>query len=383
MENILKSIKYVGVNDKTIDLFEGQYVVPNGMSYNSYILFDEKTAVFDTVDKRKTDEWLSKVAATLNGKTPHYLIVSHMEPDHSASITAFLKKYPETTVVGNEKTFVIAERFFGNAIKNKLTVKDGEELSLGQHNLKFIFAPMVHWPEVMLSYETTEKVLFSADAFGKFGALDANEDWTSEARRYYVNIVGKYGAPVQTVLKKASALDIKTICPLHGPVLTENLGYHLEKYDIWSSYRAEDSGVMIVYASIYGNTAEAAERLADMLRNKGVKTEIADLTRDDMPQAVANAFRYDKLAVACATYDGWLFPVMEQFINRIKSKNYQNRKVALIENGSWAPVANKVMRSMFESMKNITFAEKSITVNSAVNEQTISELKELAEELSK
>ncbi len=383
MENISESIKYVGVNDKTIDLFEGQYVVPNGMSYNSYILFDEKITVFDTVDKRKTDEWLSKVAAALGKKVPHYIIVSHMEPDHSASLTAFLKKYPDVTVVGNEKTFTIAERFFGDVIKNKLSVKDGEELPIGKHTLKFIFAPMVHWPEVMLSYETTEKVLFSADAFGKFGALDVNEDWTSEARRYYMNIVGKYGAPVQTVLKKASALDIKTICPLHGPVLNENLEYYLGKYDIWSSYAAEDSGVMIAYASIYGNTAEAAERLADILRGKGVKVEIADLTRDDMPQAVANAFRYDKLAVACSTYDGWLFPVMEHFLNRIKSKNYQNRKVALIENGSWAPVANKVMRSIFETMKNITFTEKSVTVNSAVNEQTISELTALADELSK
>ena len=380
---ITSDILYVGVNDADIDLFEGQYVVPNGISYNSYIVFDDKITVFDTADKRKTAEWLQNVKRALGNKKPDYIVISHMEPDHSASLAEFLREYPNTTVVGNAKTFAFAERFFGDVAKNKLVVKDGEELVTGKHRFTFVFAPMVHWPEVMLTYDASAKVLFSADAFGKFGIPDADEDWACEARRYYLNIVGKYGAPVQTVLKKAAALDIKIICPLHGPVLNENLEYYLGKYDIWSSYAAEDSGVMIAYASIYGNTAEAAEKLADILRGKGVKVETADLTRDDMPQAVANAFRYDKLAVACSTYDGWLFPVMEHFLNRIKSKNYQNRKVALIENGSWAPVANKVMRSIFETMKNITFTEKSVTVNSAVNEQTISELTALADELSK
>lgn len=380
---ITESLDYVGVNDKTIDLFEGQYLVPNGVSYNSYILYDEKIAVFDTADKRKTQEWLQNVQTSLNGKTPDYLIISHMEPDHSASVRAFLQKYPAVTVVGNDKTFTIAQRFFGDAVKNKLAVKDGETLSLGKHVLQFVFAPMVHWPEVMLTYETTEKILFSADAFGKFGALDCAEDWTDEARRYYLNIVGKYGNMVQTVLKKASALDIRMICPLHGPVLSENLGYYLEKYDFWSSYRAEEKGVFIAYASIYGNTAEAAEKLAELLRGKGVPVKTCDLARDDAAQALADAFRYEKLVAASVTYDGAIFPAMDAFLTRLKAKNFQNRKVALIENGSWAPASGRLMRARFEEMKNITFAEQLVTVNSAVKKDTLSTLSAIAEELAK
>ncbi len=295
---ITNEIKYVGVNDRTIDLFEGQYVVPNGVSYNSYVIMDDKIAVFDTVDKRKTEDWLSNVENVLGGKKPDYLVISHMEPDHSASIDAFIKKYTSVTVVGNEKTFNIAERFFGDIFQNKLVVKEGEELSLGKHNLKFVFAPMVHWPEVMFTYETTEKVLFSADAFGKFGALDVDEEWACEARRYYFNIVGKYGATVQSVLKKAAALDIKIICPLHGSVLNENLEYYIGKYNIWSSYQPEDKGVLIAYASIYGNTAKAAEQLAELLREKGEKVAVADLARCDMAEAIEDAFRYDRLVTA-------------------------------------------------------------------------------------
>ena len=380
---ITNEIKYVGVNDRTIDLFEGQYVVPNGVSYNSYVIMDDKIAVFDTVDKRKTEDWLSNVENVLGGKKPDYLVISHMEPDHSASIDAFLKKYPSVTVVGNEKTFNIAERFFGNIFKNKLVVKDGEELSLGRHNLKFVFAPMVHWPEVMFTYETTEKVLFSADAFGKFGALDVDEEWACEARRYYFNIVGKYGATVQSVLKKAAALDIKIICPLHGPVLNENLEYYIGKYNIWSSYQPEDKGVLIAYASIYGNTAKAAEQLAELLREKGEKVAVADLARCDMAEAIEDAFRYDRLVTASVTYDGGLFPAMESFLSHLKAKNYQNRTVAFIENGSWAPMSGKLMRGFFDGMKNITVIDKLVTVKSAVKDDTKEELKQLAAELVK
>lgn len=380
---ITNEIKYVGVNDRTIDLFEGQYVVPNGVSYNSYVIMDDKIAVFDTVDKRKTEDWLSNVENVLGGKKPDYLVISHMEPDHSASIDAFLKKYPSVTVVGNEKTFNIAERFFGDIFKNKLVVKDGEELSLGKHNLKFVFAPMVHWPEVMFTYETTEKVLFSADAFGKFGALDVDEEWACEARRYYFNIVGKYGATVQSVLKKAAALDIKIICPLHGPVLNENLEYYIGKYNIWSSYQPEDKGVLIAYASIYGNTAKAAEQLAELLREKGEKVAVADLARCDMAEAIEDAFRYDRLVTASVTYDGGLFPAMESFLSHLKAKNYQNRTVAFIENGSWAPMSGKLMRGFFDGMKNITVIDKLVTVKSAVKDDTKEELKQLAAELVK
>ncbi len=380
---ITNEIKYVGVNDRTIDLFEGQYVVPNGVSYNSYVIMDDKIAVFDTVDKRKTEDWLSNVENVLGGKKPDYLVISHMEPDHSASIDAFLKKYPSVTVVGNEKTFNIAERFFGDIFQNKLVVKEGEELSLGKHNLKFVFAPMVHWPEVMFTYETTEKVLFSADAFGKFGALDVDEEWACEARRYYFNIVGKYGATVQSVLKKAAALDIKIICPLHGPVLNENLEYYIGKYNIWSSYQPEDKGVLIAYASIYGNTAKAAEQLAELLREKGEKVAVADLARCDMAEAIEDAFRYDRLVTASVTYDGGLFPAMESFLSHLKAKNYQNRTVAFIENGSWAPMSGKLMRGFFDGMKNITVIDKLVTVKSAVKDDTKEELKQLAAELIK
>lgn len=379
MKNITKSIIYVGVDDKTIDLFEGQYVVPNGVAYNSYVMLDEKIAVFDTVDKRKTKEWLDNLEVALGGKMPVYLVISHMEPDHSASIAAFLAKYPNTVVVGNEKTFTIAERFFGNIFPNRLTVKEGEELKLGAHTLKFVFAPMVHWPEVMFTYETTEKVLFSADAFGKFGALDTDEDWACEARRYYFNIVGKYGATVQSVLKKAAGLDISIICPLHGPILTENLGYYLDKYNTWSSYTPEDKGVTIAYASIYGNTAAASEKLAELLEAKGEKASLFDLARCDMAEAIEDAFRYDRLVVAAITYDGGIMPAMEDFLNHLKAKNYQNRKVAFIENGSWAPMAAKVMRSYFEGMKNIALVEKTVTVKSAFKPETEAELKELVE----
>lgn len=383
MINITDNIKYVGVNDKTIDLFEGQYVVPNGVSYNSYILIDEKIAVFDTVDKRKTEEWLDNVEIALGGRVPDYLIISHMEPDHSASLAAFIEKYPSVIAVGNEKTFGIAERFFGDLLHNKHIIKEGDELSLGAHTLKFIFAPMVHWPEVMFTYELSEKILFSADAFGKFGALDADEDWTCEARRYYINIVGKYGATVQSVLKKAAMLDIKTICPLHGPILSENLDYYIGKYNVWSSYIPEDKGVLIAYASVYGNTAEAAEKLAEALREKGEKVVTADLARCDMAEAIEDAFRYDRLVTASVTYDGGLFPVMESFLSHLKAKNYQNRTVAFIENGSWAPMSGKLMRSYFEGMKNITILDKVVTVKSAVKSDTIDEIKQLAEELVK
>ncbi|MCX4312351.1 MAG: FprA family A-type flavoprotein [Clostridia bacterium] len=383
MVNISESIKYVGVNDKTIDLFEGQYVVPNGVSYNSYVIIDNKIAVLDTVDKRKTAEWLDLLEKTLNGRKPDYLVISHMEPDHSASVNEFMKKYPSTVAVGNEKTFNIAERFFPGVLKNKLVVKDGEELNLGSHTLKFVFAPMVHWPEVMFAYEMSEKVLFSADAFGKFGALDCDEDWACEARRYYFNIVGKYGSTVQSVLKKAAALDIAKICPLHGPVLTENLEYYIGKYNVWSSYLPEDKGVTIAYASIYGDTKEAAELLAATLEKKGEKVALFDLARCDMAEAVEDAFRYDRLVLASITYDGGIMPVMEDFINHLKIKNYQNRKVAFIENGSWAPMSGKLMRACFENMKNITIAETVVTVKSAVDAQAEDQLKALAAELTK
>lgn len=383
MENVSDSIKYVGVNDKTIDLFEGQYVVPNGVSYNSYAVMDEKIAVFDTVDKRKTEEWIDNVEIALAGRVPDYLVISHMEPDHSASIKAFLKKYPSVIVVGNEKTFNIAERFFGNIFSNKLTVKDGDELSLGRHVLKFIFAPMVHWPEVMFTYEKTEKVLFTADAFGKFGALDVDEEWTCEARRYYFNIVGKYGATVQSVLKKVAPLEVETVCPLHGPVLSENLGYYLGKYNTWSSYMPEDKGVLVAYSSIYGNTAEAASKLAAKLQKKGERVVLTDLARCDVAEAVEDAFRYDRLVLASVTYDGGLFPATEYFLNKLKAKNYQNRKVALIENGSWAPMSAKLMRERFAEMKNITVIDTVVTVKSAVKADTETELDALADELMK
>ena len=378
---ITSDILYVGVNDTDIDLFEGQYVVPNGISYNSYIVLDDKITVFDTADKRKTAEWLQNVKRALGNKKPDYIVISHMEPDHSASLAEFLREYPNTTVVGNAKTFAFAERFFGDVAKHKLVVKDGEELVTGKHRFTFVFAPMVHWPEVMLTYDASAKVLFSADAFGKFGIPEADEDWACEARRYYLNIVGKYGAPVQTVLKKAAALDIEIICPLHGPILKENLGYYLNKYDIWSSYRAEDKGVTIAYASIYGHTADAAKLLAEKLTAKGVKAALFDLARDDIAEALEDAFRYDRLVVASVTYDGGIFPAAEMFINRLKHKSYQNRKVAFIENGSWAPLAAKLMRAEFETMKNITFTEHGVTVKSALDAEARDQIDALCAEL--
>ncbi len=382
MFDVTKDIKYVGVDDVDLDLFEGQYAVPHGVSYNSYVCLDEKIAVFDTVDSRKTQEWLKNLESVLRGAQPEYLIVSHVEPDHSASIPAFLKKYPSTTVVGNEKTFLMIKRFYGDIAAEKLTVKEGDELALGKHVITFVLAPMVHWPEVMMSYDKTDKVLFSADAFGKFGALSHKEQWLDEARRYYINIVGKYGIPVQSVLKKASALKIETICPLHGPVLKENLEYYIEKYDIWSSYKPEESGVLIAYASVYGNTAKAAKMLAQELKTLGVSAKICDLNRCDMAAAVADAFRYSKLVVASITYDGGIMPCAEAFINKLKAKNYGNRTVGFIQNGSWAPAAAKLMKSCFENFKNITFCSEPVTVNSALDGTVGTQLKAFAKELA-
>ncbi len=366
---ITDGVRYIGVDDTTLDLFESQYPVPNGVSYNSYVIFDEKIAVTDTVDGRKTEEWLANLRRELGGKKPDYLVLHHMEPDHSASIAAFLKEYPETAVVGNQKTFTIAERFFGDIFPSRVTVKDGETLSLGERSLTFVFAPMVHWPEVMVSYEAKDKILFSADAFGKFGALSSDEDWDCEARRYYFNIVGKYGNMVQQLLKKAAALDIAIICPLHGPVLKENLFRYLEKYDIWSSYRAENKGTFIACASIHGHTKAAMLRLKTMLEEKGEKVAFADLTRCDTAEAVEDAFRYDKAIFAACTYDAGLFPAMEDFLNHLKAKNYQNRKVALVENGSWAPVAGKIMRAALEGMKDIEIGA-TFTIPSALKEES-------------
>ncbi|MDE5721302.1 MAG: FprA family A-type flavoprotein [Clostridia bacterium] len=380
---ITNDLYYIGVDDTDIDLFEGQYDVPNGVSYNSYLYIDEKITVFDTVDKRKTAEWLKALEDALKGAQPDYLIVSHMEPDHAASIPAFLEKYPSATIVGNEKTFILFDRFFGGLHARKLTVKDGDKLDLGKHNITFVFAPMVHWPEVMLSYDGTDKILFSADAFGKFGALAHDEDWLDEARRYYINIVGKYGNSVQNVLKKAAALDIKTICPLHGPVLKDNLEYYISKYDTWSSFRPEENGVFIAYASIYGNTAAAAEKLYNELKKRGVKAEKADLTRCDSAQAVANAFKYDKLVIASVTYDGGIMPCTEAFINKLKAKNLSKRTVGFIQNGSWAPLATKIMRSAFESFKDVSFCGVTVTINSAPDKTSDGQITDLAEELAK
>ncbi|MBP5698531.1 MAG: FprA family A-type flavoprotein [Alphaproteobacteria bacterium] len=378
------NIYYVGVDDKDIDLFEGQYIVPNGIAYNSYVIKDDKTAVIDTVDKRASKEWLQNLEEVLNGRDVDYLVVLHMEPDHAANLENFLEKYKNAKVIGNAKTFNMIPQFFEklNLDDRKIVVAEGQELNLGQHTLKFIMAPMVHWPEVMMAYETKEKILFSADAFGKFGALDTDEDWACEARRYYFNIVGKYGAPVQTVLKKAAGLDIKKIFPLHGPMLTENLGYYIGKYDVWSKYEPEDKGIFIAYASVYGNTKAAAEKLKEILEKKGApKVAITDLARDDMAEAVEDAFRYDRLVLASVTYDGEIFPCMEAFISHLKAKAYQNRKVGFIENGSWAPMAAKKMREMLEGQKNLTFIENAVTIKSAMKESDIAQLEKLADEL--
>ena len=382
---ITEDIKYVGVNDHQVDLFEGQYVVPLGMAYNSYVIMDEKIAIMDTVDRRFGDEWLANLAAVLGDRKPDYLIVQHMEPDHSANIMNLLKVYPDTIVVGNAKTFTFMEQFYGkDPAMKKQVVKNGEQIVLGKHVLNIVFAPMVHWPEVMMTYDSTDKVLFSADGFGKFGANDVEdpEGWACEARRYYFGIVGKYGLQTQKVLKAASALDIQTICPLHGPVLNENLGYYIGLYDKWSSYTPEEPGVCIAYTSVYGHTKAAAEKLAELLRAKGVKVAISDLARDDMPEAVEDAFRYDRLVLATTTYNNGIFPFMHTYIEHLTEREYQNRTVAFIENGTWAPVAGKLMKAMFEKSKKITFAETTVTIKSALNADSEAALEKLAEELA-
>ena len=380
---ISNDIAYIGVNDREIDLFEGQYVVPNGMAYNSYVILDEKIAVFDTVDKNFGTQWLKNLDKALGGKTPDYLIVQHMEPDHSANIVLFAEKYPDAKIVANDKAFVMMSQFFDFDLGDrKMSVKNGESLSLGKHKLTFVFAPMVHWPEVMMTYDSTDKVLFSADAFGKFGALDTDEDWACEARRYYFGIVGKYGAQVQAVLKKAAALDIKAICPLHGPVLSENLGYYLDLYNTWSAYGIESDGVVIAYTSVYGNTKAAAELLAQKLKEKGCpKVAVNDLARCDMAEAVEDAFRYGKIVFATTTYNADVFPFMREFINELTERNFQNRFVGIIENGSWAPMAAKVIKKMLENSKNITFADTVVTVKSAMKQNTADDIERLADEI--
>ena len=382
--NITKDIKYIGVNDHNIDLFEGQYIVPNGMAYNSYVILDEKIAVMDTVDKNFKEEWLDNLEKALAGKTPDYLVVSHMEPDHSANIFVFANKYPDAKIVATAKAFTMMNQFFGTDFNERqIVAADGDKLSLGTHELNFVTAPMVHWPEVMVSYDSLDKVLFSADAFGKFGALDAEEDWACEARRYYIGIVGKYGAQVQSLFKKAEGLDIEIICPLHGPVLNENLEYYLNLYNIWSSYEVEEKGVNIAYTSVYGNTKEAAEVLYKKLNEKGVKTALNDLARCDMAEAVEDAFRYSHTVFATTTYNADIFPFMREFIDHLKERNYQNRTVSFIENGSWALNAEKVMRKMLEGSKNLTYTENSVHIKSALNNESIQELENLAEEISK
>lgn len=383
MKKVTNDIVYVGVNDHQVDLFEGLYDVPNGMSYNSYVILDQKVAVMDTVDQYFTDEWLNNVANALGGRTPDYLVVQHMEPDHSANIVNFLKVYPNATVVGNAKTFAMMANFFGqDAIANKFVVADGQTLSLGNHNLTFVFAPMVHWPEVMLTYDAYSKVLFSADAFGKFGALDVEEEWACEARRYYIGIVGKYGAQVQTLLKKAANLDIATICPLHGPILTENLGYYLDLYNTWSSYGVESDGVVIAYTSVYGHTKQAVEKLAQLLRDNGcAKVVVNDLARCDMAEAVEDAFRYGKIVLATTTYNADIFPFMKHFVQHLTERNYQNRTIGIIENGTWAPMAAKIIKNMFANSKNISFAPTTVTILSALNDQSNQQLEQLAKEM--
>ena len=385
MNNVIisDSIKYIGVDDTTLDLFESQYIVPNGVSYNSYLILDEKIAVMDTVDARKTKELFDNLDKELKERVPDYLIVSHLEPDHSANIQLFTEKYKEAKLVLSAKAKAMLPQFFNieGLDERCIVVKEGEELDLGNHHLKFIMAPMVHWPEVMVEYETTEKILFSADGFGKFGALSHDEDWACEARRYYFNIVGKYGAPVQTLLKKASTLDIKMICPLHGPILKDNLGYYIDKYQIWSSYQSEDEGVLVASASIHGNTKEVALKVVDLLKEKGVKVAFTDLTRDDMAEAVEDAFRYSKMILAGATYDGGVFSPMEDFLHRLQHKGYQNKTVGLIENGSWVPLANKVMKDMLTPMKNITICENTVTIKSTYKDENQEAINQLVEEI--
>ena len=379
---ISNDILYVGVNDHEIDLFEGQYVVPNGMAYNSYLIVDEKVAVMDSVDAGFTAEWLDNIDKALDGKAPDYLIVQHMEPDHSGSVVAFMDKYPNATIVSNSKSFVMMKQFFGTEFSDRrMAVGEGDTLTLGAHTLTFVTAPMVHWPEVIVTYDNKDKVLFSADAFGKFGALDVEEDWACEARRYYFGIVGKYGVQVQGLLKKASALDIQTICPLHGPILTENLEYHLNLYNIWSSFGVEAEGVFIAYTSVYGNTKKAVELLADKLKELGCpKVSTCDLAREDMAEAVEDAFKYGKLILATTTYNGDIFPFMRTFIDALTERGYQNRQIGFIENGTWAPMATKIMKGMLEGGKNLTFAESNVKIRSAVNEANLAEIEALAKE---
>lgn len=383
MVSVTDTIRYIGVNDHQIDLFEGQYPVPNGMAYNSYVILDQKIAVMDTVDINFTQEWLRNLETELDGRKPDYLVIQHMEPDHSASIRHFLEAYPDTTVVATAKAFAMISQFFDlDLADHALTAENGATLSLGAHELNFIFAPMVHWPEVMMTYDSTDKVLFSADAFGKFGALDVEEDWDCEARRYYIGIVGKYGAQVQNVLKKAAGLDIQTICPLHGPVLKDNLAHYIEKYNIWSSYAVESEGVMIAYTSVYGHTKAAVNLLADKLKEHGCpKVVVCDLARDEMTEAVEDAFRYGKLVLATTTYNADIFPFMKQFIDHLTERNYQNRTIGLIENGSWAPLAVKIMKGMFEKSKNITWLESNATIKSALNDDSRTQIEAMAKEL--
>ena len=380
---ITDDIKYIGVNDHEIDLFEGQYIVPNGMAYNSYVILDEKIAVLDSVDAKFTTEWLSNVRDALNGRTPDYFIVQHMEPDHSANIANFMQEYADVKIVASAKAFVMMKQFFGTDFpEQQMVVKEGDKLSLGKHELTFVMAPMVHWPEVMVTYDSTDKVLFSADGFGKFGALDVEEEWACEARRYYFGIVGKYGMPVQTLLKKAAALDIQMICPLHGPILKENLGYYLGLYNTWSSYQPEEEGIVIAYTSVYGNTKKAVLALADALKAKGCpKVVVNDLARCDMAEAVEDAFRYSKLVLATTTYNGDIFPFMKEFIHHLTERGYSNRTVAFMENGSWAPVAAKFMGRMLEESKNLTYAETSVKIMSALNAESSAQIEVLATEL--
>ena len=382
---VTDSILYVGVNDHEVDLFEGQYVVPNGMAYNSYVILDDKIAVMDTVDIHFAQEWMNNIAEALDGKKPTYLVVQHMEPDHSASIAEFLKVYPDAIVVGNAKTFVMMQQFFGaDVAPNREVVAKKGILELGSHTLTFVFAPMVHWPEVMVTYDAADKVLFSADSFGKFGALDVEEDWDCEARRYYIGIVGKYGAQVQALLKVAATLDIQIICPLHGPVLTENLGHYIEKYDIWSSYKVESEGVMIAYASVYGNTKKAAEKLAETLKAKGCpKVVLRDLARSDMAENIEDAFRYGKLVLASITYNGDVFPFMHAFLHGLTERSYQNRTLGVIENGTWAPTAGRIIKSAFEKSKNITWLDTTVTIKSAMNAANDAQIEAMADELMK
>ena len=383
MFKVTEDIIYVGVNDHEVDLFEGQYDVPNGMSYNSYVVLDEKVAVFDTVDAHFKDEWLANLEEAFSGRTPDYLIVQHMEPDHAANIANFAEKYPEAKIVGNAKTFPMMKQFFGTDFADRqIVVKEGETLSTGKHNLTFVMAPMVHWPEVMMTYDTTDKIFFSADAFGKFGALDVEEEWDCEARRYYIGIVGKYGPMVQKLFAKVGSLEINAICPLHGPVLTENLGHYLNLYTIWSSYQVETEGTVIAYTSVYGNTKKAVELLAEKLTEEGCpKVVVTDLARDDMAEAVEDAFRYGKLILATTTYNGDIFPFMKEFINHLTERSYQNRKIGFVEIGSWAPMAAKIMKAAFEKSKNITFADTTVTVRSAVNEESEAQIAALAKEM--